>query len=55
VDETHVNLELLRSGWARLLVIPPNEKHTEALAAAQREAVEAERGLWRKPMPPAGT
>ncbi len=52
VGETHVNVELLRSGWARLLVIPPNERYYEIMVEAQREAADAKRGLWAQPPTP---
>jgi len=38
--------ELLRLGFARLLVIPPNGVHARALLGAELEARAARRGLW---------
>jgi micrococcal nuclease len=38
--------ELLRLGYARLLIIPPNDEHGRALARATLEAQRARRGLW---------
>jgi len=38
--------ELLRLGYARLLVIPPNHRHGRALLRAELEARAAGRGLW---------
>jgi micrococcal nuclease len=38
--------ELLRLGFARLLIIPPNGVHARALLRAELEARAAGRGLW---------
>ena len=38
--------ELLREGYARFLVIPPNDAHGRALLAAELDARDARRGLW---------
>jgi micrococcal nuclease len=38
--------DLLRLGYARLLVIPPNDLHARAMFAAEIEARRARRGLW---------
>jgi micrococcal nuclease len=38
--------ELLRRGFARLLVIEPNRAHARDLLAAELEAQRARRGLW---------
>jgi micrococcal nuclease len=46
VGETHVNLELVRQGYANVYTVPPNLKYNEALLAAEREAREQQRGLW---------
>jgi micrococcal nuclease len=47
VDDTFVNLELVREGYAMVSTYPPDVEHTDAFVAAQREAREANRGLWR--------
>jgi micrococcal nuclease len=47
-DNTPVNLELLRRGLARVYAHPPNVRHREILLAAQRQAMDARRGLWQK-------
>jgi len=46
VDGDRYDDELLRLGYARLLVIPPNGRHGRALLAAETEARAARRGLW---------
>ncbi len=38
--------ELLRLGYARLLVIPPNGEYARALVEAETDARHARRGLW---------
>jgi micrococcal nuclease len=38
--------ELLRKGYARLLVINPNRAHARDMLEAELDAREAERGLW---------
>jgi micrococcal nuclease len=46
-DGRLVQEEILRAGWADLLTIPPNVRHTERLRSAWREARESRRGIWR--------
>ncbi|MGQ0823574.1 MAG: thermonuclease family protein [Actinomycetota bacterium] len=46
VDGVRFNDELLRLGYARLLVIPPNGMHGRAMLTAELEAERAQRGLW---------
>lgn len=46
VGKTHVNLELVRQGYANVYTVPPNLKYNEELLAAEREAREHQRGLW---------
>ncbi|MCG2685827.1 thermonuclease family protein [Candidatus Parcubacteria bacterium] len=46
VGETMVNLELVRQGLANIYTVPPNVKYEEQFLAAEREARQAERGLW---------
>jgi micrococcal nuclease len=45
-DGTFVNASLVEDGYARLMTIPPNLKHTDLFRRLLREAREAERGLW---------
>jgi micrococcal nuclease len=47
-DHTFVNAALVRQGLARVYIIAPNLAHREELLAAQREAIEAQRGIWQK-------
>ena len=46
VGDTFVNLELVRQGYAVAYTVPPNVRHADAFVRAEREAREAERGLW---------
>jgi micrococcal nuclease len=41
-----VNLELVRLGYAQVTTFPPDVKYVELLLDAEREARDAERGLW---------
>jgi micrococcal nuclease len=45
-DGLFVNAELVRRGYADVLTIPPNVAHAGELAALEREARQAARGLW---------
>jgi micrococcal nuclease len=46
VDGHRFSDELLRRGFARLLVIDPNRTHARELLRAELDARNAERGLW---------
>jgi micrococcal nuclease len=46
VDGARYDDELLRLGYARLLIIPPNGVHARALVRAELDAQVARRGLW---------
>jgi endonuclease YncB( thermonuclease family) len=46
VDGHRFDDELLRRGFARLLVIEPNRAHARDLLAAELAARHAHRGLW---------
>lgn len=45
-DASLANAAVVRAGYARLLTVPPNVRHTAELRAAEREARAAGRGLW---------
>jgi len=45
-DGTFVNAELVRLGYAQVDTVPPDVRYQSLLLEAQREAREAERGLW---------
>ena len=44
---TMVNAEMIRSGFAQPLTIPPNVRHAEEFRALAEEARRENRGLWR--------
>jgi micrococcal nuclease len=46
VNETFVNLELVRSGMATSYEFEPNTKHTSDLDAAETQAKNAKIGIW---------
>lgn len=46
-DGTLWNAELLRTGMARTLTVPPNVRYVRLFTALQREARDARRGFWR--------
>ena len=46
LDGVRYNDELLRDGYARLLVIPPNGAHARAMLAEELDARQHARGLW---------
>jgi len=51
VDETMVNAELVRRGFAQVMTVPPNVRHQRLFLTLQREARAAGRGLWAEPAP----
>jgi micrococcal nuclease len=46
LDGRRFNDVLLRAGYARFLVIPPNDAHGRDLLLAELDARAAGRGLW---------
>jgi micrococcal nuclease len=46
VNDTFVNLEMVRSGMANSYEFEPNVKHSSEFEEAQQEARNAEKGLW---------
>ena len=45
-DGTFVNAELVSRGFAHVMTVPPNVRHREQFAEAERVARSAGRGLW---------
>jgi len=45
-DSLFVNAELIRQGYAQVMTVPPNVRHAGNFLRLQREAREADRGLW---------
>ena len=48
-DQVFVNAELIKRGYASVMIISPNTRHGEDFLKFEREAREAGRGLWAKP------
>ncbi|MBP8625100.1 MAG: thermonuclease family protein [Syntrophorhabdales bacterium] len=48
VKKTFVNGELVRLGYARALIKPPNLKYKDLLLTYQQKAMDEERGLWQE-------
>lgn len=48
-DGTFVNAELVKQGYAQVMTIPPNVKYADLFVELQREAREADKGLWGLP------
>lgn len=46
-DGTFVNLEIVRQGFAQVYTVPPNVAYEAELRAAEQEAREYRRGLWK--------
>jgi len=45
-DGTFVNAWLVRNGYAQVMTVPPNVRYKELFLRLQREAYQAQRGLW---------
>lgn len=45
-DGMFVNAELVRSGYAQTMTIPPNVRYADRFLQLQREARREGRGLW---------
>jgi len=45
-DGRMINAEIIRQGLAKPLISPPNTKNGELLLDAEKEARDAERGIW---------
>ena len=46
-DGRMLNEEILRAGYAKVVVTPPNVKYQERFLEAQKEARTYRRGLWQ--------
>ena len=52
VGETMINAELVERGYAQVMTVPPNVRHQALFVKLQRDARDADRGLWRYASPP---
>jgi micrococcal nuclease len=48
VKNVFVNAELVKGGYARAAVKPPNTRYKDALLDQQKNAMDDERGLWQE-------
>ncbi len=48
VDSLHVNMEMVRSGWAEAYPYSPNTKYASQFESAEQEARNAQRGMWEE-------
>lgn len=48
VKNTFVNAELVRQGYAKVLIKPPNTKYKDVLLAQQQKAIAEVKGLWQE-------
>ncbi len=47
IDDTFVNFEMVREGYANVYVIPPNTKYSDEFEKAEEEAKNAKRRIWQ--------
>lgn len=47
INDTFVNLEMVREGYANVYIRPPNTKYSYEFEKAEEEAKNAERGIWQ--------
>ncbi len=50
IGDTFINLEMVRSGWARAYRYPPDTRYADQLSKAEEQARARELGLWGKEM-----
>jgi micrococcal nuclease len=48
VKNVFVNAELVRLGYAKAMIKPPNEKYKDLFLNHQKKALDEERGLWQE-------
>ncbi|MBT9156443.1 MAG: hypothetical protein DDT37_01429 [Firmicutes bacterium] len=46
--ENMLNARLLLAGWGTTMVVRPNDTYADVFAQLQREAKEAQRGMWAR-------
>jgi micrococcal nuclease len=47
VDDIFVNAEILKQGYGKVYIIPPNVKYADEFLALQREARAGKKGIWQ--------
>ncbi len=48
VDDIFINKKMIEEGYAKILIIPPNEKHANEFLKLQRRARQEGKGIWAK-------
>jgi len=48
VDNIFINKKMIEEGYAKILIIPPNEKYADEFLKLQRKARQEGRGIWAK-------
>lgn len=48
VDDIFINKKMVEEGYAKILVIPPNEKYADEFLKLQRRARQQGKGIWAK-------
>lgn len=46
-DGTFVNARIIEEGYAQVMTIPPNVRHSEDFRKLEKQARDAKRGLWK--------
>jgi micrococcal nuclease len=54
INDTFVNAEMIKNGYATTLFIPPNDKYRQEFTAFENAAKDAQKGLWAKQETPKG-
>jgi len=45
-NRTFVNAKLVEDGYAHVMTVPPNVRHSDFFLKLQREALQYQRGFW---------
>lgn len=50
INDTFINAEMIKNGYATTLFIPPNDKYQQEFTAMEKTAQETKKGLWAPDM-----
>ncbi|MBR9861553.1 thermonuclease family protein [bacterium] len=50
-DGTHLNLAMIKAGWAEVMTIPPNVKYADEFVQALQTARKQKKGMWQDAIP----
>ena len=48
LDDIFINKKMIEEGYAKILIIPPNEKYSDEFLKLQRKARQEGKGVWAK-------